>query len=159
MDKEDLLLEQWKLASELHRHEDNLTWQKFNYFIATNGILVSVLGITWSDIVTNRHDLKVIGVAISVFGAAISLVWSYVHKRGQLYQNYRIAQARDAERVLTIGGERILRLYEKGLNEQKLMSVRWLWRIMPTQDVVFVLALSLTIGWLALFVYLWLVSA
>jgi len=49
MDKEQLLLEKWKMASELHRHEDNVTWQKFNYFVTLNAALLTVLAVIWSS--------------------------------------------------------------------------------------------------------------
>lgn len=73
MDRQELLLEQWKTASELHRHEDNLAWQKFNYFITLNGILVSAFGIVLSGSVTNQIDTKIASIAISGFGAFVSL--------------------------------------------------------------------------------------
>jgi hypothetical protein len=50
MDTQDLLLEKWKMASQLHRHTDNEPWwQEFNYFVGLNSVLLSVLVFVWSD--------------------------------------------------------------------------------------------------------------
>lgn len=157
MDKEDLLLEQWKMTSELHRHEDNLIWQRFNYFIAINGILLSVLIIAWSDFRADETILRIISAVLSFFGVVISILWVVILERGRLYQNYRIFQAKEAERALLIADERVLNLYEKSLNEQGLVNVSVLgkWRI---QVVLNIFGGILIVLWLILglnFIFNW----
>jgi len=151
--KEELLLEEWKLASELHRHEDSLTWQKFNYYITLNGILLSVLCVVWSDFAVNPNNpnLRLVSAVICAFGALVSLVWFAMHKRGQLYQHYRIAQAKEIEKDLKIDGEQVLDLYAKGLNEQRLISIPRVFRC-SIQNLVSCLALALMIVYSGLFI-------
>ena len=90
MNNEDLLLEQWKTAAELHRHMDNLAWQQFHHFVTVNGILVSALALMWSSTPLNRR-LTFASIAMSVFGLAFSLTWCIIQRRSQLYHRYRIA--------------------------------------------------------------------
>jgi hypothetical protein len=45
--KEDLLLEQWKAAIELHKHEDILSWNKFSYFTTMNATLLGAIAYLW----------------------------------------------------------------------------------------------------------------
>jgi hypothetical protein len=120
-DKEKLLLRQWEMASELHRHMDNMAWQRFNYFTAINGVLLAALGAIVSSDTFNANScpcfLKVVTAAIPVTGAFVSCVWFLIQKRGQGYHHYRGNQARQTEADLKIGGERILTLYQKPLNE------------------------------------------
>lgn len=149
MNKENLLLEQWRVASELHRHENNLSWQKFNYFIATNGVLISVLGAGWSMAARYNVNIRPLGLVI-LFGAIVSFVWTAIQRHGQLYQRYRIEQAKKAEKDLKINNERILTLYEKGFNEQDLVKKPKFFGKIPTQSLMVTLGILLTIGWLIL---------
>jgi len=159
--KEELLLEQWKMASELHRHMDNLAWQRFNYFMATNGLLVTALGAMGRDAFdeTCPAPVRVMTVAIAVIGLLISIVWGLIQRRGQHYQYYRGAQARQTEECLRIAGERVLTLYEKALNDQDLIAVPKCARL-HTHDLVFRLALvfagiwTLAIFFLVFFLFL-----
>jgi len=151
MNKEDLLLEQWKMASELHRHEDELTWQRFSYFVTLTGILASGLGLVWTTSSMSATSFKVISIAISTFGVVISLVWSLIFKRAYMYHLYRAAQAKEAEQALQVNNERVLTLYEKGLKEQKLVRVSIFARF-PTNDLIFFLALFVTLSWIILLV-------
>ena len=98
MNKEDLLLEQWKMASELHRHEDEHSWQRFQYYITLTGILVSALGVVWTTISISPVNTKVAICIISAFGAVTSLVSALIFKRSFMYHLYRIA-------VLPQGGD------------------------------------------------------
>jgi Na+/melibiose symporter-like transporter len=162
MEKNDLLLEEWKMASELHRHMDNMAWQSLNFFMATNGALLAILGaVIISDKFTQDDLLPlVIAAAISVVGMIISLLWAFIQIRQQLYQYYRVAQAKRVEENLKIAGDRVLTLYEKNLNEQDLIAVpkfrRYLesragkWR---SHSLVVVLGFSLAIVWFLSFLF------
>ena len=125
MKKEDLLLEEWKIATELHRHTDNMAWQALNFFIATNGVLITILGaIVISDKFSQNNPAPlIVAVAIPLIGTITSSLWGFIQIRQQLYQYYRGAQARQVEEALKIDGERILTLYEKNLNEQELVTI------------------------------------
>jgi hypothetical protein len=162
MKKHDLLLEEWKMASELHRHMDNMAWQALNFFMATNGALFAILGaILISDKLAHDNLITLfIAVVISLVGLTISLLWAFIQIRQQLYQYYRGAQAKRAEEKLKIDGERVLTLYEKNLNEQDLITVpkfrRYLksrvgkWR---SHSLVVVLGFSLAMIWLVSFLF------
>jgi hypothetical protein len=150
LNNRDLLLEKWKLASELHRHEDNEAWHKFNYFVGLNGVLLSVLVVVWSGPDSGYDKTKVLmSLLISLFGALVSLVWVFIQKRGQLYQHYRIAQAKEAERALTIDGVQVLDVYARDLNEQELVPIPTFGRL-STYVLVFYLAVFTLATWILL---------
>lgn len=98
--RRDFLLEQWKTASELHRHMDQMAWQSLSYFTALNGGLLSVFVVVWSSEPLSIHGKKLLGFGIAVFAALASFVWSKVHKRMQLYHRLRVGQANAKERAL-----------------------------------------------------------
>ena len=82
--KNIILLEEWKTASELHQHEDDLSWRKFNYFIAANSVLISVIAAGWSvDAKLEVINLAALFIPVSIFGTLISFVWTLTQKRGQ----------------------------------------------------------------------------
>jgi hypothetical protein len=122
-ERDQLLLEQWKMASQFHLQMDNMAWQRAGYFAAANGALLGVLGSIAS--ITELAEfiyrtpllLRVMMAAIPLFGMLISWVWAVVQKRAQLYTHYRMAQAKRAEEALTVDGERILTLQEKGITD------------------------------------------
>lgn len=121
VDRERLLLRQWEMASQLHRHMDNMAWQRFNYFTAINGVLLAALGAVVSSDPFNADArpclLNVVTAAIPVTGAFVSWMWFLIQIRGRGYHHYRGNQARQTEARLKIGGERVLTLYQKPLNE------------------------------------------
>jgi hypothetical protein len=109
MDKNGFLFEQWKMASELHKHEDNLLWQRFSYFVTLTGILVSGLAIFFTADKSNiASDINIdvskyqyaFMAAASFFGAIVSLVFASIFKRAYLYHILRICQAEEAEKKL-----------------------------------------------------------
>jgi hypothetical protein len=120
-DREQLLLEQWKMASQFHLQMDNMAWQRASYFMAANGVLLAALGAVLRALITDSDPivclLKVILVAIPLFGAFFSWVWTVAQKRAQLYTRYRMAQAKQTEEALMVAGERILTLQGKGISD------------------------------------------
>jgi hypothetical protein len=75
VDREELLLNQLRIASELHRHMDDMVWQRFSYFVTLNGILVSVLVFAWSN--NSSSDIRIrlaITGGVAFFGALVSFV-------------------------------------------------------------------------------------
>jgi len=161
MDREELLLEQLKIASELHRHMDDMVWRRFSYFVTLNGILVSVLVFAWSNNSSNdiRIRLAITG-GVALFGALVSFVWSKIQKRAQLYHCLRGNQARRAEELLIEATSDSKRPTELGEDQQELRvyggrGVEEYRDVIPwsrfgttsTLDLVFCLALSLAILW------------
>jgi hypothetical protein len=148
MNKEDLLLEQWKMASELHRHEDNLTWQRFSYMVTINGVLASAVGIIWSTS-TKLFNQRDAFILISLFGIITSLVFTFILRRAFMYQKYRITQAKQTEKKLLINDKQILNLYEFGLEEQKLIRVSHLAKF-STNNLISFLSLLFVLFWIFL---------
>ena len=162
-DREQLLLEQWKMASQLHQHMDNMSWRRASYFVAVNGILLGILG-SIASVTAFMYGtpllLRVMLVAVPFFGALISWVWAVVQRRAQLYRYYRMAQVKQAEKALMVSGERVLTLHEKNLNEQELddpylikfkpyLDESWIGK-METHGLLFVIAIILTTVWVVL---------
>jgi len=153
MDREHLLLEKWKLASALHQHTDNETWEKFRHFVGLNGVLLSVLVVVWSGTPSGFDKTKVlVSLLISFYGAIVSLVWAITQRRGQLYQRYRIAQAKQAERALQIDGAQVLDVYDKDLNEQQLIRMPTFGGL-STYALIFCLAILTVAIWALLIVW------
>ncbi len=110
MEKKDLLLEQLKIASEFHRHMDEMAWQGLSHLLMWNGILLSALGVALTSAPcctqnTGGHLKVQLSCAIAaglvaILGVTISIGWSFVQKRAQMYHRVRITQATDAERAL-----------------------------------------------------------
>ena len=99
MDKDDLLLEQWRMASELHRHMDDIIWRRFDYFVGLNVVLLSALGYI-SHIETETWLKPVASVLLPLLGIFVSDKWSRIHARGQQYHILRKLQAENRERAL-----------------------------------------------------------
>ncbi|MFN2271252.1 MAG: hypothetical protein ACK2US_10475 [Anaerolineae bacterium] len=162
-DREQLLLEQWKMASQLHQHMDNMAWRRASYFVAVNGVLLSFLGVVVAEFSFSYRYPIFLGsvfVAIPFFGALISWVWAVVQRRTQLYYGYRLAQAQQAEKALTVDGERVLTLLEKTLNEQELddpylkrfkpyLSESWIGKV-RIHALAFTMAVVLATVWVVL---------
>ena len=120
MNSDDLLLEQWRIASELHRHMDDIIWRRFDYFVGLNVVLMGALGYVW-QIETDAWLTIVASVLLPVLGIFISDKWSRIHAHGQLYHILRKLQAENREKALverlelncpTIGGrEDLLTVY------------------------------------------------
>lgn len=164
--KEQLLLEQLKIASELHRHMDHMIWQRFNYFIALNGLLLSALTVIWFS----RADKTPLGfglaitAVIALFGGFVSFVWSKIQKRAQLYHRLRTTQARTAERALiesvlnqadTTEDQWMREIYGyKGFEEHKDIKSICCSRfgMTSTNDFVFTLSMTLLALWVIIFV-------
>jgi len=139
------------MASELHRHEDEHSWQKFQYFITLTGIIISATAVVWTSTSVSPNATKIAISIISGFGFITSCVFSLVFKRSQMFHLYRSAQAREVEENLKINNERVLTLYEKNIKEQKLIKVSIFGRV-STNDINFYLPLFFALCWLALFI-------
>lgn len=100
MDATSVLLEQWKALSELHRHQDGLIWQQFNYFTAFNIALLSGLALLWSQ---EPQLINAIALSkdIAVLGLIVGLAWLFAQGRQQAYQTHWFNQVKEVERRLS----------------------------------------------------------
>ncbi len=76
--------------------------------------------------------------------------------RGKYYHRYRNEQAKDTERQLKINGERILTLYETGLDRQKLFEIHPTLRglmFLGTHNLVLLLSFIAFLAWLFSSIY------
>lgn len=97
MDREQLLVEQWRLLSEIARHEDNLSWQKFGYGVVINGALLGAL--TISPTLLNAADSPV-RMLFPALGVVVCGLWHLMQSRVREYQKLRLEQAKEVETVL-----------------------------------------------------------
>jgi hypothetical protein len=173
---EVLLLEQWKMASELHRHEDNLLWQRFSYFVTLTGILATGLGIILTidkNTIEPKYQYFFL-VLLSFFGAIISLVFASVFRRTYIYHLLRAAQAEEAERkgpgksqeasecFLPVYGKKFDEILPKVLAKYSVKYTRCTrFFVGPaTNDVIFRLSVFMALAWgLALFISLELLAS
>lgn len=99
MDKDEFLMEQWKMAAEFHRHQDDLVWRRFDYVIGFTVFLLTAFGYVWH--VESEAWFKLITVSLlSAIGIFISDKWSRLHTRTQLYHALRVTQAKNIEKAL-----------------------------------------------------------
>lgn len=150
-DKDLLLLEQWKMAAELHRNEDRLMWQRFGYFVTLTGILISGGGfvLTSEIIKPDEEDLFLKG--LSLFGFSVTWAFASILRRSHLYHNHRIVQAAAAEVELANDLAERPRVYGEGGVDKKPKE-EWLliWCIFSgwqTGGAVFFLVFFVWIGW------------
>ena len=159
-----LLLEQWKTASQLHRHMDQMAWQGLSYFAAINGALLSVFSVILSSESLSIPLKGILGLCIALFGGSASLVWSKVHKRMQMYHCLRSHQTNTKEQAL-----KELALDQAGATEAGCMLVYdgkrvechevvrkrvpcWRWGEASNYTLVFWLAIGLMIVWAIIFI-------
>jgi hypothetical protein len=141
MNREDLLLEQWKLASELQRHEDNLSWQKFGYGVAINGALLGAITIG-----PHENAPALLRLIVPLVGAAVCGAWHLMQTRVALYQLHRTKQARCAEEQLNkLEGATVLSVYREGPEASGLYSI-------GAQSLISYVPIFFVVAWLAVFV-------
>ena len=128
MTREQLLLEQWRLASELHRHQDTLIWNQFNYFVTFNLALFPIMGIVWSFMKDALYAATFMSLLLTLLGGFICITWRQAHARQRAYHAYRNKQAAEAEAALLVSGKRILTLYEKTVDSQPWFKDQKEWK-------------------------------
>ena len=154
MDKNDLLLEQWKMSIDLYKHEADLAMKKFNYFIAINGILISSFVYSWTFAAEKKEiNFTPFGVSISFFGIMINFIWMLTQYRGRIYQAYRVNQADQAEINLKINDERVLDLFKTKLEEQTISERPNKYITIGTNKLILYLAGLLSYIWLILLMW------
>ena len=79
-------------------HSDNLTWQRFYYFLVFNSIFLLVWATIFSS---NSNDWikSCLLIFFSLIGLLVSVLWGPIAiRRGRIYQDYYMAWARQIER-------------------------------------------------------------
>jgi hypothetical protein len=150
MDKNDLLLEQLKLAAEMHRSQDDLMWQRFNAFVTLTGILLSGLGIILAADRVSSGNKQIATAIFSFLGFIGSFTFASVLRRVYLYHSHRIGQAAEAEKQLATGLGGKSRVYVKGIDEKpddEHRLIWWLFSRWRTGNVVLFFILLVLIGW------------
>jgi hypothetical protein len=109
---EQKILEQWKMAADLHKNEDKLTWQRFSYFVTLTGLLISGLGLVISQN-AGESETEEFAFLVSFFGIIVSGIFVCIFSRSRFYQRYRIAQARTLEAEYWGDSKPTLLIYEK----------------------------------------------
>ena len=81
---EQILIEQYKVAADLYKHEDSLTWSKLHYFLIVNSAIF-VLGNMIAQEETFAFGIAGgVGIAISIlFFISIANGFSYIGARKQ----------------------------------------------------------------------------
>ena len=158
MKAEEFLLEKWRIASELHRHMDDIAWRTFSYFVAANGVFLSAtVGIVTTsnkaDALLPPKAVKPLAVAMPVLGFLLSVAWCFIQGRQRSYHGYRADQAKQIEAALEADGEQTVHLYAERLDEQKLFKVDWSGKLQAHLTMVRV-AVGFAVVWLLLFVFL-----
>ena len=145
MTDDKLLIEQWKLASELQKHEDNLSWGKFQYFTAFNSALLAALAFLQD----NDLEDSFLFIVIPVLGFALSVSWRFVHERGRAYHKSWIEIAKKSEEQLSENLENKLILYSLTLEKQ--FPKLGFWEKKPTQEIVSYITIFAIAAWVIIF--------
>jgi hypothetical protein len=146
MDTTSVLLEQWKAISELHRHQDGLIWQQFNYFTALNIALISGQALLWSQ-QTTAPNAVTISKGIAILGLIVGLSWLFAQGRQQAYQTHWFNQVKEIEFRLSTVDRAFHCTYHAKLSKSEYLSsppwgaVAWL----PIRHFIPIFA-TLTIG-------------
>lgn len=93
-------LEQWKIASELQKNEDTLTWQRFNYYVTLMTILATGVAYILASSefeATERYSFLAL---LSLIGIIVALAFASIFVRAYRYQRLRRLQAAAAEKRL-----------------------------------------------------------
>lgn len=142
MDKEELLLEEYKLTTRDFNHESTLLWQKTYFFVVISGLLFSYSA---SKFVSESPFFQVI---LAILGLVISTIWLLIGHRAGEYITCR------EERALSIENEiKELRIYQTS-RECSLKKSR-IGRLLHVRPLVTVVLPSVfIILWLMILIYL-----
>ena len=85
-------LETYTLAKDLWMYEGNLVWQKFNNFLISNSILLSVI------LLTGKEPFLISRYYFSIFGFLLCISWFFTIARGFKMHNYWIGRLKEMEK-------------------------------------------------------------
>jgi hypothetical protein len=76
----------YQAAANLYMQENSVTWARFNALVATNGIIVTSIGITIRDIGgDNAGKPFLLALFLPLFGLLLCFIWSVIMRRGFAY--------------------------------------------------------------------------
>ena len=134
----ETLLEQYKIAIDLYKHEDNLNWRKLNHLFYVNAGLWAVIGfIIEHDFPNETFSIpfplftgmvSLIGLIVSVaFGIALWYGIEYMHSRKDV-------AAKIEDSLIQFGGKRIVSLYAESKKRKRYLKespTTWMLRLVP----------------------------
>lgn len=142
MDRESLLLEEYKLATQDLTHADMLLWQKTYFFIIVTGLLFSY---STSKFVSEALFLRII---FAILGLFISITWLFVARRTGEYMTAREKRALAIEEEL-----KELRLH-RTLKEHDAQVAGKIRRVLRERPLVTtILPLVFILLWVAMLLY------
>jgi len=86
---EAMMLEQYRIAVDLYKHEDLLNWQKFNNLIYVNSGIVGMMGI-WK-LISEKNPPLILAVSLPFLGIIVSLCFFVAIRAGVKYLQVRKA--------------------------------------------------------------------
>ena len=98
MDENEVLLREHEELIKLFIHEDTLAWNLIYFFLVINVGMISGIGALVSLGVTSTTLLVV--SFLCMFGAFISVSWSFTLRRNRVHRESRLFRAEDIEKEL-----------------------------------------------------------
>lgn len=148
----EILINQYLVAADLYKHEDELNWQKVNHLLYLNAALGAILGF-----VIERGSNGLVGfgfgellVVVSLAGLLVSSGFALTVWLGTNYlQTRKAAVIVVEERLKALGGEYVVKPNEAlgrlHSRFQQASPTRWVLRLVP---------IGLALLWLAILFYL-----
>jgi hypothetical protein len=84
--REEIILEQYRIAVDLYKHEDLLNWQKFHNLIYVNTALIGMMGV-WELIPSDIP--RILTISLPVLGIIVSLCFFVTARAGVKYLQAR----------------------------------------------------------------------
>lgn len=139
--KDELLLEQYRQASEEYRSEDRNTWRTFAIILALNGVMVSLLRFG------NSQYVSQILCFASLIGIFSALAGVFIIGRTQLYQMHRTRIAKSIQNKV---GEVEKLYFDSGITSQFMKEkIKWYHKL-PARKVMITTLLVIAFIWLVL---------
>ena len=83
---EEMMLEQYRIAVDLYKHEDLLNWQKFHNLVYINTALIGIMG-AW-ELISSKSPWILV-VSLPVLGIIVSLCFLVAARAGVKYLHAR----------------------------------------------------------------------
>ena len=136
--------EQYNIAVELYRHEDDLNWRKLNHLFYANAGLWAVIGLILKDGIvseSSRITLPFLVGTVSVVGLLVSMAFEIAIWYGITYMHSRKDVVISIERILVEhGGEYVVSSKEGVLRRS---PTTWMLRSVP---------ILLSLAWMVMFI-------
>jgi L-amino acid N-acyltransferase YncA len=135
-------LVQYQTAVELYKHEDQLTWTKFNFSVITNGAILSILVPNLSSSIN-----KPVFIFLVIAVILINIGYIYTIKMGRIYLQKRKKDAMNLEdRLHHIG---LAYMIKNTINNKKLKTIM---DNSSTRFVQYIIPMIFIIGWIVILI-------